>query len=77
MKTVGHSQYASLNKSERVIRGEARFFYVENGVIFLFLDEIPRVWRFFQDGDHVGFSSSILKISLIDLVYHFFNVRVC
>ena len=24
------------------------FFYVENGVILLFLDEIPRVWRFFK-----------------------------
>ena len=44
---------------------------------FLIFGRNPTCLALFQDGDHVGFSRRILKIILIDLVYHFFNVRVC
>ena len=31
-----------------LFKRRSTFFYVENGVIFIFFDRIPRVWRLFK-----------------------------
>ena len=62
--------------SQKELSEEKHVFLRRKRRKFLIFGRNPTCLALFQDGDHVGFSTRILKIIFIDLVYHLLNVSV-